>query len=430
MTGQKTCFVVQGFGEKTDLSTGRKLNLDASYQIIKEAAERAGLKCVRADDIVHAGTIDKPSYQWILSADVVVADLSASNINAGYFLGIRYGVKPAGTIVIAEEQFKNPFDVSHMVIHRYKHLGEDIGVAEARRFTMVLSDLIRAAVLEPKVDSPIYSMFDLDPPAPRSQRRAEGTVAAARPQAEPADVGPGDSAKSLLGRARTAMSFGDFAEAKALLQQAHELLPQDQYVVQQLALATYKSKSPDALASLEEARKILLHNSSPETTNDPETLGLWGAIHKRLWELAGERPYLETAIAAYERGFYLRQDYYNGINLAFLFNVSAANHRAAGREEAALEDAALGRRTRRVVVRLCEAALEAGPRSAEDEYWIIATLWEASVGLGDTVAAQKWQEEARRIAPAAWMLESTLSQLATVENLLAASPLKRKSVSH
>ena len=28
----RTCFVVQGFGEKTDLSTGRVLNLDASYR--------------------------------------------------------------------------------------------------------------------------------------------------------------------------------------------------------------------------------------------------------------------------------------------------------------------------------------------------------------------------------------------------------------
>ena len=34
-------------------------------------------------------------------------------------------------LFLAEDQFKNPFDVSHIVLHRYKHLGEDIGVAEA-----------------------------------------------------------------------------------------------------------------------------------------------------------------------------------------------------------------------------------------------------------------------------------------------------------
>ncbi len=50
MTTKKTVFVVQGFGEKTDFTTGRKLNLDASYQVIKEAVEEAGLECIRAEE--------------------------------------------------------------------------------------------------------------------------------------------------------------------------------------------------------------------------------------------------------------------------------------------------------------------------------------------------------------------------------------------
>ncbi len=33
---------------------------------------------------------------------------------------------------------------------------------------------------------------------------------------------------------------------------------------------------------------------------------------------------LDTAITAYQRGFYIRNDYYNGINFAFLLNVRAA----------------------------------------------------------------------------------------------------------
>ena len=126
-----TCFVVQGFGEKVDLSNGRTLNLDASYQVIKEAVESAGLTCVRADEVVSSGTIDIPMYDWILKADLVIADLSTYNVNAAYELGVRYGVGPRATIIVAEEQFKNPFDVSHIVLHRYKHLGEDVGVAES-----------------------------------------------------------------------------------------------------------------------------------------------------------------------------------------------------------------------------------------------------------------------------------------------------------
>jgi hypothetical protein len=37
------CFVVQGFGKKTDFTDGRVLDLNASYAVIKEAVEAAGL---------------------------------------------------------------------------------------------------------------------------------------------------------------------------------------------------------------------------------------------------------------------------------------------------------------------------------------------------------------------------------------------------
>ena len=81
---QGTCFVVMGFGKKTDFETGRVLDLDQSYQnLIKPAVEAAGLKCIRADEIVHSGLIDFPCMsQLLLNADVVVADLSTSNRNA------------------------------------------------------------------------------------------------------------------------------------------------------------------------------------------------------------------------------------------------------------------------------------------------------------------------------------------------------------
>ena len=63
---KKKCFVVMGFGEKVDFATGRTLDLDKSYRlIIKKAVEDAGLECIRADDVVHAGIIDTPMYQLL-----------------------------------------------------------------------------------------------------------------------------------------------------------------------------------------------------------------------------------------------------------------------------------------------------------------------------------------------------------------------------
>src|SRR5215831_1208434 len=109
-----TCFVVMGFGKKTDFETGRVLDLDQSYlNLIKPAVEAACLKCIRADEIVHSGLIDVPMYEQLLNADVVVADLSTSNRNAVYELGVRHALRPCTTVVISEDGIKKfPFDVS------------------------------------------------------------------------------------------------------------------------------------------------------------------------------------------------------------------------------------------------------------------------------------------------------------------------------
>ena len=73
----KTCFVVMGFGKKTDFETGRTLDLDKSYRsITAPAVEAAGLRCIRADEIVHSGLIDVPMYEQLLKANVDAAGTS------------------------------------------------------------------------------------------------------------------------------------------------------------------------------------------------------------------------------------------------------------------------------------------------------------------------------------------------------------------
>jgi hypothetical protein len=416
---QKTCFVVQGFGQKTDFTTGRKLNLDASYAVIKDAVEDAGLRCIRADEVVHSGSIDRPMYQWIMEADLVIADLSTYNVNAAYELGVRYGVAPKATITVAEDQFVNPFDVSHIIVHKYRHLGEDVGAAEARRFRRDLADVIRKVLAEQKDDSPIYEFFTMLPP-----RKADAPPAATRAVAPgPEAMPPEDaSAKALLDRAKQAVAGGQWVVAETLLDEVHKIRPADEYVVQQLALAVYKSKFPSAVEALQRAKEILAAHLNPATTNNPETLGLWGAVHKRLWSETAEPQYLDAAIAAYERGYYLKQDYYNGINLAYLLDLRATRYAPAEIAEG-IADAVAARRLRREVIQLCEPALTRAA-APEDGYWIAATLWEAAVGLGDAAAIARWRDEATKRSAAAWMLESTTAQLNSLTALLDASPLK------
>ena len=427
----RTCFVIQGFGEKTDLSTGRVLNLDASYEVIKEAVQQAGLRCVRADEIIHSGTIDKPMYEWLFRADLVIADLSTYNVNAAYELGLRYGVRPGTTMIVAENGFKNPFDVGHIVTLGYEHLGKDIGRKEAKRFQDTLVTRIRTLMKEMKPDSPVYGTFltlrppvEIDPNQPIAAEDKRASAPAAAVKAEEAVDSPAAttsepdaSAKDLLAKARKALDDGRFLEAKGLLIALHAMLPRDISVVQRLALATYKSRSPDPAGALREALGYL-KQLGPETTNDPETLGLWGAIHKRLWDLTTEREHLDEAVASYERGFYLKQDYYNGINLAFLLNVRAQVRRQAGDQDEAIADYVLARRARRTVLEYCERALTAGPTSDTDRYWIVATQWEAAVGLEDQALIDRFEQEAKSIAAFSWMIETTQSQIGQLKKML------------
>src|SRR5215472_804348 len=137
------CFVVMGFGKKTDYPTGRVLDLDKSYRyIIKPAAEAAGYECTRADEIQHAGNINVPMYQQLLSADVVIADVSTYNSNAFYELGVRHALKPHTTIMLAEDKLVFPFDVAQIAIRNYHHLGDGIDFDEVMRMQGQLADAI------------------------------------------------------------------------------------------------------------------------------------------------------------------------------------------------------------------------------------------------------------------------------------------------
>jgi tetratricopeptide (TPR) repeat protein len=371
-------------------------------------------------------------YREILTADVVVADLSTANCNAFYELGVRHALRPYTTIIIAEDKFKFPFDIRQITIRQYKHLGEDIGVSEAKRFTVELKNAVTTILKKepPDDDSPVYTFLKgLKRPVFPDDKQggaANGAVTAGGAQA------PDQTHSALMQQVDDAQKQGDFAKARALLTAVRALRPNDPYIVQRLALVTYKNKNQGVKDRFEEARDLLT-TLNPATSNDTETLGLWGAVHKRLWDETTERRHLDEAVRGYERGFYLRNDYYNGINFAFMLNVRAAN--TADRAEA-VADFVSARRVREEVVSICEEWLrstaapdkkaggEAKIEYLKSKYWVVATLAEANLGLGKAAEAEKSYEEAYSFAPESWMIDTTKAQREKLEALLAGSPLK------
>ncbi len=265
MNTKKRCFVLMGFGEKTDFRTNRTLDLDKTYRIIRDAVEEAGFECIRADDIVHSGAIDKPMYEELLNADVAIADLSTSNENAIYELGVRHALRPHTTIVLAEDQFKFPFDLNHLLIRSYVHLGVGIEYSEAERLKGEIITALRIITEKQDVDSPVYTFLpQLQPPSLEAKLRAarDSRVAAEGAGAMEFGVGralgsPGLTASgpstekfsTLLEIFREAKSAEDFLLARKYLEKLREMMPDDPYLIQQHALAVYKSKQPSVLES-------------------------------------------------------------------------------------------------------------------------------------------------------------------------------------
>lgn len=315
---QKVCFVVMGFGEKTDYELGKTFDLDATFEaIIKPAVEEAGLKCVRADEILHSGIIDTEMYMMLYQADLVIADITTGNVNAVYELGVRHALRPSTTIIMKEQDGKFSFDLDHTSTFQYEHLGKDIGSREAKRASGVLKDLILAAVDDQqKVDSPVYTYLPTLKHPMLSEQEFQEKVEELEEE--------NDQLYLLLESGKEAFNESNFDLAIAFYKKAAEKTNQESSVLQKLILATYKSEKPTTEAALISALEIA-KQLKPYHSNDPETCGLTGAIHKRLWLINGSKDDLELAITQYGRGFEIRRDYYNGENYAACLDMLAAH---------------------------------------------------------------------------------------------------------
>jgi hypothetical protein len=446
-----------GFGKKIDLATGRELDLDKSYKsIIRPAVQAAGYQCIRADEVQQSGMIDVPMYKLLYEADLVVADLSTTNPNAIFELGVRHALKRRATIIIAESKFTIPFDATHIAVRRYEHLGTSIDYDEAIRMQTELTGLINALQGKDDPDSPVYTIL----PSLSAPTMTKAAVIAAAAQAAAVVAGVGwdaaaerappaaDSYASKLRTARDALNDGAFGFAKKLLLAIYKdqtapgkdgtPKPARPFVVQQLALATYKAGEaeakaggPDkALAAYAEAEDVL-RQLDVETTTDPETLGLWSAIHKQRGQMDGRSPEqqkadIDEAVGAAERGFMIKRDYYNGTNLAFLLNLRASL--SSGNDRIA--DNVFADRVRRTNVKIAAGRLAALDKQspspdpveakplAEERYWTAATLAESLIALGDP-SGEDLMRKALASAPAKWMADTTQGQLERVRTLLA-----------
>ena len=421
------------FGKKPDLASGVTVDFDQIYETgIKPAIEAAGLEPVRGDQERTGGIIHVPMFGRLLLSDFVIADLTLSNPNVFYELGIRHTARPFTTVPVFAAIHPIPFDVALVRAIPYTlvdgKLADEGAAALKAALGTRLDEAIRGAATQ---DSPIYQLI---PSFPQVQLPHEITeifqdqvrhsdefrklLADARAKASDKERTAAlrdirDSLGDLRATQGTALvdlmlSFRDVSawdDMVKLTEQFPDGLKSNVLVRQQRALALNRRNQP---GDREEAQAIL-EKLVKEKGADPETLGILGRLHKdRYAELnkAGDlmaSAALDDAIEAYTKGFESDpRDYYPGVN--------AVNLLVQKGDAEALKEAD------RLVPMVSFAVARRGGASSTD-YWDLATVLELSSIGGDWTLATRVLPKVLAAGKVSWMIETTMKNL----NLLKAA---------
>lgn len=391
-----------GFGKKTDFSTGKTYDLDKTYlNIIKPAVERCAYTSIRADEIQDSGLIDKSMYALLVRADLVIADITTLNPNAIYELGIRHAARPNHTIILKDKEGKIPFDLDHNRFLIYTHLGEDVGATEAQECQVRLEKLIRTIERQGGVDSPLFEYLVGINPHILSETDYEQVITKLSEKE--------NHVFALSERAKILRAQGDFKTAASTWGKAANLMPDEHYFIQQQTLCTYKSEQPSKEASLLEALRIISPLYSDKVTNDPETLGLVGAIYKRLYTINQDIETLKLAEAAYSRGFLISKDYYTGENYASCLEILS---RHTSDQDEAIYYAFSSKTIRKEIVSILREKL-ALEDALQDKKWMYATLAHCLFHLGETAQANEAEQKFMEQPLEEWEKETYLENKPT-----------------
>ena len=420
---QKTCFVSMPFGMKLDPGTGRVVDFDRVYQdVVLPAAIAVGYTTMRADKIGGV-TLTLPLILQLLSSDLFVADLTATNPNVMYELGLRHALSNSTTLLIMEAGSRLPFDLGYykVIVYRITESGA-LEYSEAVRAKAALVQAIKEGNLTEGSLSPVYQLLpNLRPPElivpetaslPGSSRKSRGPVISpfeapieSLRQAEETiksgkDAEPSSVIEVMKGY-RVKSAWEDMVSFAAALPNDIKLIPQ---VAQMTALAL--NRLGRHLEGIEILRSVILR-----TGPDSETLAIIGLSYKRLYASEQRKEYLDSAIDCYRQSFELApNDYYAGLNLASLLALYTGDD---GRKE--LEE--LVPRLRSQLAQRAE-----DPRA---DFWDLASAIELAVIARDWPAANKLLPRLLSSPGSEWGLASALQQLQLYRDSMGPSDGRR-----
>ena len=153
-TGERRCFVIMPFGEKIG-PDGATVDFDFVYQeLFREAATASGYEVVRCDEIARAGSVHDDMFTHIAMDDLVIVDITTSNPNVFYELGVRHALQPSITVLTKRRDTDVPFNVQGQRVIEYP--GTDGTWASARA---EIRAFIENGLRDGRPDSPIFTLL-------------------------------------------------------------------------------------------------------------------------------------------------------------------------------------------------------------------------------------------------------------------------------
>jgi predicted acylesterase/phospholipase RssA len=254
-------------------------------------------------------------------------------------------------------------------------------------------------------------------------------------RAEAILASPAAPADELEALAKALQSQQSFGLARRLLARRYE---QEEVQIdarkkleigRKLALNTYKDPDLPVDERLKTALRLLKELCSLDQTKDQETLGLAGAVYKRIWEASARKQDLERSLSYYQRGADQGAKHDNGytaINAAYVRDLLAALEASDLTDATPLPEAAQLHLQKARELR--EDILTKVPQPQDpqtNDYWNLVTRAEALMGLGQFQAAGMALSAAGGLPGVPdWQKETTTRQLAGLVRLRQKLPMQ------
>ncbi|MEA2361907.1 MAG: hypothetical protein QOD71_1052 [Thermoleophilaceae bacterium] len=460
-------FVVSPFGHKeiraaADGEPAVEVDFDELYELLlRPALDQAGIEPFRADQEAGAGDIRTDMFFELVTADVVLADISILNPNVFYELGVRHGIAQRGVFMVHGGWSRRPFDVAPDRTFGYEGAlfepsaaREEQWTARVREEVAQLARRLRDAlqVDAQGVGSPVYASLPGLRPADWSgirtarsryfmgvlddwgQRvRIAGRNGNAGDILTLAEDAPTrfHRGRLLFDAARALIDLGRFHAARGVLLDVLALEPDNFQADCQLGLVLNRLGRTD---EAEEHMKRLVRGHP----GDPEASGMLGRVYKDMWRARWEKVadaterkqaavqhsgLVSAAADSYNRAYRRHLDYYNGINVVALVRLLEHLRTATGQQPVApaitdVDDVCVAVRVAAGAALERAADVPDEPDQPDETIWAASTLGELAVVAGDADEARRhYMRAASAPGVTYFQLDSMLSQLRLFELL-------------